>query len=171
MLSAVLAVMIFGPMLIEARRARSNEQAQRARGGVEPPGDVYNSMRFAYPASFLAMIVEGGVRGGAPAKVFTAGVLLFVAAKALKWWAIVVLGVFWTFRVIVVPGAPLVTHGPYRFMRHPNYVGVVGELVGAALMCGAWSAGPVATTLFGLLIVKRMGIENRALQSSRAQQG
>ncbi len=90
-------------MLIEARRAARNERAQRARGGLEPPGDVYRIMRVAYPAAFLAMIVEGAIRGTPPAAVFVAGGVLFAAAKALKWWAIHALGPCWTFRVIVVP--------------------------------------------------------------------
>jgi methyltransferase len=88
---------------------------------------------------------------------------VFASAKALKWWAILTLGRFWTFRVIVVPGAPLVTSGPYRLLRHPNYVGVIGELVGAASMTGALATGPVATLAFGLLILKRIEIEQRAL--------
>ena len=124
-------------------------------------------MRYTYPIAFLAMIVENAVRGGAPAKAALAGVLLFVAAKALKWWAITALGPFWTFRV-VVPGARLVTGGPYRYVRHPNYIAVVGELVGAALMSGAWIAGPIATAGFGMLIMKRLAVEERALRSSRS---
>ena len=87
-------------------------------------------MQVAYPGAFLAMIAEGAVRGGAPGLVAAAGAVVFALAKALKWWAILTLGRAWTFRVIVVPQAPLGRPGPYRFMRHPNYVGVVGELVG-----------------------------------------
>ena len=54
-------------MLVEARRASANERAQRARGGVEPAGDVYTVMRVVYPAAFLAMFVEGALRGAPPA--------------------------------------------------------------------------------------------------------
>ena len=56
------------------------------------------------------------------------------AAKALKFWAIASLGTRWTYKVLVMPGLPLVPTGPYRWLRHPNYVGVVGELVAMALM-------------------------------------
>jgi methyltransferase len=161
--AAALTLVIFAFMAIEARRAARNERAQRARGGIEPPADVYPWMAVAYPASFVAMLVEGFVRGGAPPAVVAAGAVVFASAKALKWWAILTLGRFWTFRVIVVPGAPLVTSGPYRLLRHPNYVGVIGELVGAALMTGAPVTGPVATVAFGVLILKRIEIEQRAL--------
>lgn len=164
---AVLAAIVFGFMLVEARRAARNERLQRGRGGVEPPGDVYAAMQFAYPGAFVAMIVEGFWRspGVSAAAV---GALLFGAAKALKWWAIGTLGPAWTFRVIVVPGAPLVKSGPYRFLRHPNYVAVVGELAGVAMMVGASITGPVATLGFGALLLRRIAVEQRALATSRA---
>jgi methyltransferase len=162
------ALLVFVPMLIEAARARSNEQRQRARGGVEAPGDVYAIMRLAYPASFAAMIVEGVWRGGPPALALVSGVAVFLAAKAVKWWAILTLGPAWTFRVIVVPGASLVEGGPYRFVRHPNYIGVVGELVGAALFTGAWLTGPLMTAAFGVLILRRIRVEERALGGARS---
>jgi methyltransferase len=157
---------IFIPMLIEARRAAVNERAQLRRGGVEPPDDVYKMMRIAYPAGFLAMLLEEAWRGRPPAAVLTAGVAVFVLAKAIKWWAILTLGPFWTFRVIAVPGLPLVASGPYRWLRHPNYVGVVGELVGAALMTGALVTGPIATAGFTILLSKRIAVESRTLASS-----
>jgi len=73
------------------------------------------------------------------------------------------LGDAWSFRVIVVPGAKLVSKGPYRWLRHPNYLGVMGELVGVALMSGARIAGPIGTILFALLMYKRISVEERAL--------
>ena len=114
-------------MLIETRRASSNERAQRARGGIEPAGDVYAIMRVVYPGAFVAMFLEAALRGNSPPAAVLAGAGLFAAAKSLKWWAIVSLGPFWTFRVIVLPGARLVAGGPYRWLRHPNYVGVIGR--------------------------------------------
>jgi methyltransferase len=150
-------------MLVEARRASRNERAQRARGGVEPAGDVYRLMQVVYPGAFLAMLVEGAVRGVPSPGVLVAGAAVFAAAKALKWWAIFSLGPFWTFRVIVVPGAALVARGPYRWLRHPNYVGVLGELAGVAAMAGAPVSGVVATGLFAALLVKRIAVEERAI--------
>ncbi len=160
---AAVTVLVFGLMLIEARRASANERAQRTRGGIEPPGDPYNVLRVAYPAAFLAMIAEGVARGTPPRGILLAGVALFAAAKVLKWWAILALGPFWTFRVLVVPGASLVATGPYRYVRHPNYVAVVGELVAVALMTGARLAGPIVTLGFGLIVLQRIAVEEKAL--------
>jgi methyltransferase len=163
--TAFLLVLVFAPMLIEARRASHNERAQRARGGVEPRGDVYRLMAVAYPVAFLTMIVEGAIRGGPPPLVLVEGLAVFGAAKALKWWAIRSLGESWTFRVIVVPGGARVASGPYRYLRHPNYVAVAGELVGVALMAGALIAGPLGTTVFMALMLRRIAVENAALDA------
>jgi methyltransferase len=166
LLIVLLSALVFVPMLVEARRAARHERAQLARGGVEPAGDVYNAMRVAYPAVFAAMILEGAWRGRPAPLWIVLGLTIFLAAKAIKWWAIVTLGPAWTFRVIVVPGAPLVGRGPYRFVRHPNYVGVVGELVGVALAAGAAVSGPIAIVLFGTLMKRRIAVEERALDST-----
>jgi methyltransferase len=65
--------------------------------------------------------------------------------------------------VLVVPGEPLVTSGPYRFLRHPNYVAVAGELIGMALMMAAPVTGTLAVAGFGRLMVRRMRVEERSL--------
>jgi methyltransferase len=161
----IIAAVVFVPMLVETRRAARNERAQLARGGIEPQGDVYALMQVAYPGAFLAMLVEGAVRGRPPAAVFAGGLILFAAAKAVKWWAIVTLGPFWTFRVIVVPGAPRVARGPYRWIRHPNYAGVLGELAGVTAMAGAPVAGLVGLVAFAGLLVKRIAVEDDALRA------
>jgi methyltransferase len=158
-----LASVVYAAMIVEAVRARDNERAQFARGAVEPPGDVYRAMQVAYPAAFAAMIAEGALRAAPPEVAVVAGVAVFAFGKALKWWAMAALGQAWTFRVVVVPGAPLVARGPYRFLRHPNYVGVVGELVGTALIAGARVSGPIAVGAFGLLLLKRIQVEDRSL--------
>jgi methyltransferase len=157
------AVVVYVLMIGEAARAARNERAQLGRGGIEPSGDVYRIMQFTYPAAFLMMLGEGWMRGAPAPLILAPGILVFAAAKALKWWAIVSLGPFWTFRVIVVPGSRRVTSGPYRYLRHPNYVGVIGELAGVALIAGAIVTGPLVITGFALLVARRVAVENRAL--------
>jgi methyltransferase len=67
--------------------------------------------------------------------------------------------------VIVEPGRPLVRTGPYRYVAHPNYIAIVGELAGTALMAGAVAAGPLAVLGFGLLLWGRVRFENRVLDA------
>jgi methyltransferase len=150
-------------MLAELLVARTNERALRAMGALEPPGDVYRLMAWTYPLVFAAAGIEGALLGPEPGTTTLAGAAVFVAAKALKFWAIASLGVRWTFRVLVLPGAPLVTRGPYAWLRHPNYVGVIGELAGFALLVGAPVAGVAGVTGFALLIMRRIAIEEQAL--------
>ena len=166
----LIALIVWVPMLVEAVRASRNERTQLMRGGVEPRDDVYRLMRVVYPAMFAVMLAEGVGRGPAPPALAVAGLLIFAAAKAIKWSAIFALGAAWTFRVIVVPGAPLVTGGPYRYVRHPNYVGVGGEILGVALMTRALVSGPLVAVVFGLLLLRRLAVEQRALAAGGGAQ-
>jgi methyltransferase len=150
-------------MLGEAALSSYNERVLRGRGGIEPAGDVYATMRWAYPACFVAIAIEGAATGPASREILTAGLAVFGLAKALKMWAISTLGVRWTFRVLVLQDTPLVAGGPYALVRHPNYVAVVGELIGMALIVRAPFTGTLAVAGFGLLLRRRIAIEDRAL--------
>lgn len=158
----LVAVMLM--MLAEAIVSRSHERTLRERGAIEPPGDVYATMQWAYPGAFVLMAAEGIVAGPAATLISATGVILMAASKALKWWAMASLGVRWTFRVLIVPGAPLVTRGPYAIWRHPNYIAVVGEFLAMALMANARITGPVTTLLFSWLMWQRIRVEDRALR-------
>jgi methyltransferase len=163
-LTAVVTVtIVLVMMLIELRVSLVNERRLRMRGAVQPPDPVYDAMRLAYPATFVAMGVEGALSEPAPGLLVLAGAIVFVLGKLLKVWAIASLGPLWTYKVLVVPGETLVTRGPYAVMRHPNYVGVVGELVGVALITGARIAGPLSLAVFGWLLWRRIQAEERAL--------
>jgi methyltransferase len=166
---AIASVTIVAALLImagEAALSAFNERQLRARGAIEPAGDVINAMRWAYPFSFVAIGIEGAMTGPAPREVMMYGLALFGLAKALKLWAISSLGSRWSYRVLVLPGAPLITSGPYRFLAHPNYVAVAGEIASVALIVWAPITGVLATTGFGALMVKRIRIEDRALGRS-----
>ena len=157
---AVVAVL----MLVELGISTRNERVLLSRGAIAPPDPVYGTMRWAYPAVFAAMAVEGMLSGPAPHAPVVAGAVVFTASKLFKFWAIATLGARWTYKVLVMPGVPLVASGPYRFIRHPNYVGVVGELIGMALMTGARLAGPAGVLFFSWLLLRRIQAEDRALR-------
>jgi methyltransferase len=113
------------------------------------------------------MAFEAWARRAQPNVVFVAGTVVFALAKTIKYWAIATLGERWTFRVLVPPDSTRITSGPYRFMRHPNYLGVMGELAGMALMAQAPIAGTLSVVIFGILIARRIRVEERALARSR----
>ena len=160
---ALVIVMMLGELWL----SRRNERLLLARGAIPAPDPVYPLMRPAYPAVFTAMAAEGSIVGNAPGVVTAIGIAVFLAGKLFKIWAIAALGHYWTYKVLVIPGAPLVTRGPYRLMRHPNYAGVVGELVGFALITGARVTGPAGTLFFSWVMWRRMVAEERALDLHR----
>lgn len=157
-LVAILAVMA-GEMALST----FNTSRLLARGAIEPAGDVYRTMRWAYPLGFVAMTAEGAWRGPAPNEVLVLGLGLFGAAKALKAWAMASLGPRWSFRVLVPPGERPVVAGPYRVLHHPNYLAIGGEIVGAACLMAAPVTGPLFLLGFGWLIRRRIVVEDRAL--------
>jgi methyltransferase len=158
LLAAVLAAMA-GEAVLSAH----NATILRARGAVEPPDDVYRVMQWAYPGGFVAMAVEGAMLGPAPVWALAGGLTLFGVAKVLKAWAIAVLGWRWTYRVLVPPSAPLVATGPFRYVNHPNYLAVGGEILGAALLVWAPVTGAAFLAGFGVLLRRRIAVEDRAL--------
>jgi methyltransferase len=180
---ALLVVVVLPWLLLETWRSRRNERALRAAGAIEPGDDVYAWMRVAYPGMFAAMTLEGifwPPRAATLVAIFpesvtttpadltvVAGIGVFLAGKLLKWWAILSLGRFWSFHVLVLPGVPLVTSGPYRLMRHPNYVGLMGEIAGVALMMRAPFTGVLSAVVFGALLVARIRVEERLLREAR----
>jgi methyltransferase len=157
-------VLVIALMLVELVISTRNERMLLARGAIAPADPVYETMRWAYPGVFVAMAVEGVLSAPAPPSLVVAGALVFTSAKLFKFWAITTLGERWTYKVLVLPGVPLVANGPYRFIRHPNYVAVVGELIGMALMTEARFAGPAGVLFFSWLLSRRIQAEDRALR-------
>ena len=163
---AISSITVFACLLLmagEAVLSSFNEKMLRARGAIEPAGDVINAMRWLYPGSFIVMSIEGALTGPAPQNVLMGGLALFGLAKALKIWAISSLGSRWSYRVLVIPGEPLVKRGPYQFISHPNYLAVVGEFISVAAIIWAPITGALAALAFGRLMLARIRIEDRAL--------
>jgi len=163
LISAATLLAVLLVMAGEAALSSHNERVLRAQGAREPEDDVYRTMRWAYPACFVAMAIEGAFTGPASRDVLAMGFGVFGLGKALKIWAISTLGVRWTFRVLVPPQAALVSRGPYAFVRHPNYLAVLGELIGTALIVWAPLTGALSLAGFGSLLWRRIAVEDRAL--------
>lgn len=88
---------------------------------------------------------------------------VFLLLEIGRVWVLVTLGPRWTTRIIVLPGVPLVRHGPYRFVNHPNYIVVVGEVAVLPLVFGLWQLALIFTILNGVLLWLRIRDEDRAL--------
>jgi methyltransferase len=92
---------------------------------------------------------------------------IFVIFQLLRVWVIATLGRYWTTRIITLDGAPLVRNGPFRYVRHPNYWVVVGEIAVLPLAFGDWQIALIWSILNALLLRHRIAIENQALAGRR----
>ena len=88
---------------------------------------------------------------------------LYFLLQLARVWVLATLGPRWTTRIIILPGAPLVTRGPYRFVNHPNYVVVIGEIAVLPLVFGLWQIALIFTVLNAAVLTIRIREENRAL--------
>jgi methyltransferase len=88
---------------------------------------------------------------------------VFVVLQALRIWVLATLGRFWTTRIITLPGAPLVRRGPYRFVKHPNYLVVAGEIAVLPLAFGAWQIAVIFSLANAAILAWRIRCESRAI--------
>lgn len=150
--------------LAELRLSRRNARLVFARGAVEVARRQYVVMTAFHLLFLVACVAEPLLleRPLIPA-LAAACLILLGGAQALRWWAIVTLGPRWNTRIIVIPGAEPVTGGPYRWLRHPNYVTVIVEMIALPLVHGAWLTAILASLGNALLLRARIGAEERAL--------
>lgn len=143
--------------------SQRNLRWSRERGGVEFGAGHYPVMVVLHTALLVACLVEAAHREFLPALGWPM-LAVVLAAQALRWWCIATLGRQWNTRVVVVPGGGRVTGGPYRYLRHPNYVAVVVEGIALPLVHTAWITALVFTALNAALLRTRITVENRALE-------
>lgn len=144
--------------LVELPRARANTRRLLEAGGHEVGAGHYPWI-VALHASWLASL--WWLAPGRP--IDLALLILFALVELARVWVLQTLGSRWTTRIIVVPGEKLVARGPYRFVRHPNYVVVAAEIALLPLMFGLWQVALVFTVLNAAMMVVRIRAENAAL--------
>jgi len=147
-------------MVVSARHARWAFE----RGGVEYGQTHFPVMVSMHAALLVACVVEV-VAADRPFLPWLGWPMLAVvlAAQALRWWCIATLGNQWNTRVIVVPGLPLVSAGPYRWLRHPNYLAVALEVAALPLVHTAWVTALLFTSANAAVLSVRIRVEERAL--------
>ncbi len=156
---AVIAAQRIGELILSVRNARRVKQ----RGAFEIGARHFPFIVAVHVVFLVALALEVVVLGARPGVAWPLWLATWIAAQALRYWAIRALGDRWNVRVIVVPGEPPVHSGPYRFLRHPNYVAVGVELIAAALVFGAWRTAIAISILNAIALRIRIRCENRAL--------
>jgi len=158
----ILAVALL--RLAELIHAARNQRRLLAAGGREIGAGHYPLFVLLHGAWLIALFIL--VPADAP--IHAVPLALFGALLAVRFWIILSLGRFWTTRIVTMPGAPLVRSGPYRFVRHPNYLVVVGEIAVLPLVFGAWPIALVFSALNAALLSYRIRVEDAALGGRRA---
>ena len=160
----VVVALVALERLAELVVSKRNAAWSFARGGVETGRGHYPVMVVLHSGLLVAMLVEAYVvRPDVPLALAASMLVLVVASQGLRWWCIVALGPRWNTRVIIVPGLPPVTGGPYRFFSHPNYVAVVVEGAALPLLHLSWVTALVFTVANAALLTVRLRVEDAAL--------
>lgn len=149
--------------LLELLLSRRNERRLRSRGALERGRGHYPFMVALHSLWLVSTLVEGFLRGPEVPAWWPVPFVAFLLAQPLRYWAIASLGDRWNTKILVVPGEKLVRRGPYRFLRHPNYVVVAVEIFTFPLIFGAWVTAVVFSILNAALLFVRVRAEDRAL--------
>jgi methyltransferase len=165
-LLTVIACERLAELVVSARHAN----ALLRRGGTEYGFGHFPVMIALHVALIAGCVLEPllGHRTFIPALGFPM-LAVTLLANGLRWWCIATLGERWTARVIVLPGAPLVRSGPYRWFAHPNYVAVIVEGAALPLTGSAWITACAFTVLNAVLLTVRIRCEVAALAAAAPQ--
>ncbi len=156
-----VAAQRFGELLL----ARRNTRVLLTAGGIEYGAAHYPLLVLVHTAWLIALFVA--VPTDAPMN--WALLVFFVALQGLRVWVIGSLGRYWTTRIITLPGRELVRKGPYRWVRHPNYMIVAVEIAILPLAFGAWEIALLFSLLNAAILSHRIRVENSALAERRAR--
>ncbi|MDB5411384.1 MAG: Isoprenylcysteine carboxyl methyltransferase family [Rhodospirillales bacterium] len=160
----IILVLVALQRLGELAYAQRNTRRLLARGALEVGRRHYPLFVLLHGSWLLALFVA--VPQDAAIDWPLLGI--FVVLQGLRIWVVATLGPYWTTRILTLPSAPLVRRGPFRFVRHPNYLVVIGEIAVLPLVFGAWDIAVVFSLLNLALLTWRIRIEEQALAPRRA---
>jgi methyltransferase len=154
---------------VELSLSRRHQRALAATGAAPLPEPVFGAMVALHTAILIGAVVEVTVlhRPFVPA-VGVPALALFALANLLRFWVIATLGVHWNVRVVRSMPLGVVTTGPYRFVRHPNYLAVFVELAALPLVHGAYLTAMIGAALHALILRRRVALEESVLMTDDA---
>jgi len=160
----VLVALVGVERLAELVVSKRNAAWSMERGGIETGFGHYPFMVVLHTGLLVGALAEAWIRRPeVPALLAWSMTALVIASQALRWWCITTLGRRWNTRVIIVPGMPPVRSGPYKVLRHPNYVAVVVEGIALPLVHAAWITALVFSVANAFLLRVRIRTEDAAL--------
>jgi len=155
----IVVLLVALQRLGELVHAARNTRALKAMGGTEV-GRSHYPLIVAMHALWLVTILATVPPDRGPSIPL---LVLYGIVQVIRLWVMANLGQFWTTRVIALPGIPKVRRGPYKFVRHPNYMVVIVEIALLPLVFGEWQVAVVFSLLNAILLSWRITLENRVL--------
>ncbi|MGX4669409.1 isoprenylcysteine carboxyl methyltransferase family protein [Cerasibacillus sp. JNUCC 74] len=159
----MILLLIIIQRLLELRIAKSNEAWMKQRGGVEKGEDHYKWFIIVHTLFFVSLLAEALLNNQQTFKFNYLLFLLFLLTQIGRIWCITSLGKFWNTKIIISPQFSLVKEGPYKYVKHPNYIIVGIELVVIPFLFNAYITGIVFPILHILLLTIRIPAEEKAL--------
>ena len=163
---AAFVAMIVAQRLAELVLSARHARRLRACGAREYGARHFPLLVLVHVLYPLALIGEVLWLGALPDDAWPLWLGVWIGAQILRYAAIRAPGERWTVRILVVPGAPLVRSGPYRWMRHPNYIAVALELLAGPMIFGAWRTAIAISALNAFALAVRIRVEERALHGA-----
>ncbi len=157
---------IISQRVAELVLARRNEKILKSQGAIEFDKDGYRVIAAMHITFFTSLICEKAFLNRALNVYWPLFATLFAAAQALRYWAIRSLGVHWNTKILVIPGKRLVTKGPYKYVRHPNYIAVITEIAVIPLIFSCYITATVFSLFNLILLRRRIMIEESALRET-----
>ncbi len=159
----ILITFLVAQRLLELAVSRRNRRWAMSRGGIEAGGGEYPVMVALHVFFFVSLVLEHRYLSKGWNSLWPFWLSLVILAQLLRAWSAFSLGRFWNTGIIVIPGERPVLKGPYRFVRHPNYVAVVIEVLAIPVLCGAYLTAGAFSVLNALVLYWRIRSEERAL--------
>src|SRR5699024_7945718 len=155
---AILIVQRLGELWI----AKRNEKHLKGLGAIEVGEKHHKWFVIVHVAFFIAIIMETTVAGHVATTLNPYLLTLFIVAQIARIWCMTSLGVFWNTKIIVLPNQPLIQKGPYKYIKHPNYIIVGLELCIIPLLFGAYMTALIFPLIHIVLLGIRLPLENNA---------
>src|SRR5574341_253812 len=152
--------------LIELLIAKRNERILKAQGAIEFDKNGYRMIAAMHVAFFISLISEKVFLHRTLNTYWFVFAVLFTGAQVLRYWAIKSLGVYWNTKILVLPNHKLVITGPYKYLRHPNYVVVITEVAVIPLIFSCYLTAFVFSLINLILLRRRIRIEESAIRKA-----
>ena len=166
MIFYIILSIVIVQRLLELVIAKRNEKNMREKGAYEVGASHYPLMILLHVSFFASLLIEVSYLHLTPSPLFLIFFVMFLCVQGLRIWCLTSLGSFWNTKIIILPGVNVISKGPYKYLRHPNYLVVSIEIALLPLMFQAYFTAVCFTILNAIMLSIRIPTEERALKEA-----